>query len=172
MADYKLVDEKTWPQFCEKIRENKASYNVVRDDLSFTVLQRGLIYHDNRHSFHSGVCFREVIRDIKIETLASTPFSPDFYVKQTRDGYELSITTPESYEKASFPSDKLIRITTIPHALFDMPEDAGKRKRAQITASLRNYGWELETDFVLDLSAGERFRLRHKYFRVYCKDIY
>lgn len=129
LKDYNLADDKKIEELNKIIYSSEGSYSVLRNGISFTVLQSNeqtdLIYNNTLHTFHSEVDFEEQIREIKLTTPELLlPYSPRFYVKWGIGGYKLGITTPESSKKVIMAGDNndKVEITTVPYALFNMPK--------------------------------------------------
>jgi hypothetical protein len=181
LTDFKLVDDQSWKEFLNKVDNNPLKYNLIRDGVNFTVLnsdeKSDLIYSNDYKSFHSEVDFRNRISEIEIskDKVGNIfPFSPDFCVKWGIDGYDLYITTPESFEKVIMVGDDndLIKITTIPYALFDMENRRfGVLKPEELKKMLEKYGWtrkELNGDEEL---MGWPNEINHKYFKIWYRYI-
>jgi len=182
LKDYRLIDDDSWKRIGEKVEKRykeRPGYNVLEDGITFTVLKSegnsDLVYNNNHATFHSDVDFRERISDIEMESKRKLlPFSPAFSVKWGIDGYKLSITTPESFEKVFMVGDDndLIEITTIPYGLFHMSKYRfGVLKQKELDKFIQKYGWTMKEQHSEESLAGWPRELEHKYFRVYYKYI-
>ncbi len=179
LKDHKLVDENSWKELQGKIySDKKVGYDVLRYGISFTVLRADensdLIYNNNRQSFHSEVDFREKIEDIKIPNKdIHIPYTPELWVKWGIEGYEMGITTPESFSKVIMVGDDndLIKLTTIPYSLFQMHKYRfGVMKPEQIEEQLKKKGLskdETNEKFKTDILFHVSDELNHKYFKIY-----
>jgi hypothetical protein len=50
LKDHGLVDDEKWQELVEESqKKDRKAYNLLRDGISFTVLQRDLIYSNNYH---------------------------------------------------------------------------------------------------------------------------
>lgn len=191
LKDYGLIDDQGWNELIAPIITKRGEYNllhngirgeynVLRNGISFTVLQADensdLIYNDNWNTFHANVDFRERVEEIKFKNdYGMSDYSPEFCVKWHTYGYKLCITTPESFKKVHMVGDDmdLIEITTLPYCLFYMSKyKYGVLKEDQVNFLLKKYGWErgerMDPD---DDAAGFPYKVEHKYFTVYYKEI-
>lgn len=183
LRDYKLVKDEDWKAFSDKMNAlSESEYHVLRQGFRFTVLKplpsNSLIYRDDRKHFHGNLDFRERIEEIELllpET--KVPFSPSIFVKWGSEGYDIGITTPESFKKSYHPLDnlELVTVATLPYEIFrsymTRSIDYGLlriNEKAQKTA-VKKHGWKTEQHDA-DLSdRPETFE--HKYFWVFVNGI-
>lgn len=158
--DYKLASDNAWQK---RMPEGK-EYNVLKKGLTFTLLDRDLVYDDDYHHFQTGVNIRR-----QIDELAPSQAQwIGLYVKPEIEGYEIGLTTFESRRKSHMPGDGLecIKVATIPYSELRFPfyDKQGKKKQTEINENLQKHGWTRQApDIELSLVAPEVY-LEHKYF--------
>ena len=144
----------------------------------FTIIYSGedkeLVYDNNRHTFHSMVNFQERIKEIKIpnKEIDRFSYSPKLWVKTGMLGFDVGITTAESFKKVIMVGDdmELIKITTIPYSIFHMKRYRfGIAKQNQIEEQLTKNGLsrnDNHEEFKKDVLFKVADILEHKYFTI------
>lgn len=174
LSEYKLIDKESWAALEKKIEGNdNAKYNVLNSGIMFTVLKSDseyeLIYNNHKKYFRSEVEFREKLEEIQVPTDNGGFYIPYFSVKWGIEGYELSITTPESRKKSYMPGDDgdLVKITTIPYSVFHMPSKRfGVTTPDEYKKQIERNGWIAEERDGEQRIMGWPNTLNHKYFSV------
>lgn len=178
-----INNDEEWQEVVSKIKEKNTDSNPLTQGITFTVLRQDensdLIYLNNHNTFHSEVDFRFRIDEIVIEDKERPgsglfSFSPDFYIKWAIEGYELGITTPESFSKVIMVGDNndLIKISTIPYALFHLPKYRfGMLTEEQLKQLLEKDNWKLEDQDSEARLANWPMMLENEYFTIHYKYI-
>lgn len=175
LKDYKLVKEEEWEPPNGKLEKvPEWEYRVLRDGFSFTFLKPqlfdGLIYRNDRKYFRGELDFRERIEEIEIPMGEhNMKFSPTMFVRWGKEGYDIGITTPESFQKSYHPRDNLdlVTVATMPYEVFRGYENRSSflkgTEKAQKSA-LEKHGWKQEErdKYLADLPDS----FEHKYFFV------
>ncbi len=173
LKEYEAIDETGWKTFQEKIdkyeEEGNRERNVISHGIRFDVLKADedydLIFNKNNKYFRSVVDFEEEVEGAP---------GVRFRVKEGIEGYELCITTLESFKKRIMVGDdsELIKVTTIPYSVFNMPNKRfGVTEPKFLAERLAHYGWTVKK-----LHGEQRFMgwpegLNHKFFHVTYKYI-
>ena len=173
LKDYKLIDDEGWKELDKKISESKTKFHVFQYGISFTVLrnsiQENLVYNNYSRSFHSRVDFWEELEELNKRVR--------FWVEEGLEGYDIGITTPESWKKVIMVGDDNdhVKITTIPYALFQMPRYRfGMLKPGTVKEMLKKHGWErdkIADEYKSDVLFEMPEELNHKYFHLEYSDI-
>lgn len=179
LKDYNLIDENTWEPVLKTIQnDSNNEYNVLQKGIFFTIIYSGedkeLVYDNNRHTFHSMVNFQERIKEIKIpnKEIDRFSYSPKLWVKTGMLGFDVGITTAESFKKVIMVGDdmELIKITTIPYSIFHMKRYRfGIAKQNQIEEQLTKNGLsrnDNHEEFKKDVLFKVADILEHKYFTI------
>jgi hypothetical protein len=107
LRDYKLIDgDEKWGRLQEELDSIEArGYNVLRDGITFTVLEPGLCFWNSRRRFVSTEEFEERIEEIKIHG-PSWSWSPSVYFKIGIRGYELGLSVNADWWKRICAADE------------------------------------------------------------------
>ena len=158
------------------------STQVLRDGIRFTMLKpqvlEGLIFRNDRKSFHSKVDFRERIDEIELlDKRLAFPFNPTAFVRWGANGLDIGISTPGSLSKSVHPLDHsdLITVATLPYSVLEpygnraAAFSSWEKRAAARKKSLAQYGWKQE-EHDSDLPDWPAI-LEHKYVFVSHKEV-
>lgn len=157
LRDYKLVSDDQWGSLSFRLAAiPESKYHVLRSGFRLTFLKpqpfEGLIYREDRKCFNCELDFRERIEEIELP-LSDThvPFSPTLFVRWGKEGYDIGITTPESFRRSNHHRDNrdLIIVATLPYETFQLYANHssnffGKRAETSRRTALDKHGWKLE----------------------------
>ena len=161
LKDHNVIKGMDEKEFYKKIDIKDSIYHR---GVNFTVLKPKLIYSNDWHSFMTELNFRAQLEE----------FSPSisefvgFYVKESRDGYELGIRTPESAKKSYHPRDNndLIKVAAIPYSALGLYNTHSIKQDIR-DKILKEYGLEKEpSDESADEAGWNDRTLHHKYYDV------
>ncbi len=180
LKDYKLVDDKKWEVIEKEVYGSGTSYNVLRQGVSFTIVRtdnqgNDLIFDNNHNVFATKVDFRERIEELKEKGKGLLGYTPEFYVKQDINGYEIGISTPESFENVLINGDdnELIKVATLPYASLGLWKYADMKFEDKDKIA-KDFGWskdETHEKWREDVLYDVPDQLEHKYFTAYFRYI-
>jgi hypothetical protein len=180
LTDYHVIDKIKLDEVFRKCQEDnkftEGKWHVLNNGISFTILkwdEHSSLAFDNCRgrfrTFSSRSFIREVIEEIEqydSGRIINEPYHPEFYVKKGFNGFELGITTAESFSKVGMVGDdnELIKVGTIPYSyIFKRHLLPGE----VIQKDLENFEWEEHEFHDEERLGGAPLEINHNYFRVY-----
>ncbi len=175
LKDYGLFSEEKWKKIQNKSNNQKSdAYNVYTKGISFTMVQPELVFINDHNEFATRVDISERMEELK-DGPGFLDYTPRFYIKNDWNGYDIGVTTPESYHKSHMAGDdlELIKVATIPYGLFK-PYFGHKltvNEHKKLEKSLKDEGWKREEYTAEDSLINWPQSITHKYFIVYYTEI-
>lgn len=178
LIDYKVIKENDWEKtskIIHKTYEKENEYHVLKNGISFSFVKSNLVYNINHNNFSSDVDIREKIEELKEkpnkENGLVMSYTPELYIKRSIEGYDIGITTAESFNKVHLVGDdnELIKIATIPFSEFWAYSgiEMNKKQLEKHNKSLKDNNWEEVNEQVDEILTTFPSHLKNKYFSVY-----
>ena len=105
----------------------ESEFSLLRSGLSFSVLESNLIFFNGLQSFSTELRFRTEITEIRLPPpfpRVMDEFVPSFQLKGGGNGYELGVSTPESYrqklDEGTWSDKEFVLLATIPYEEFGL----------------------------------------------------
>jgi hypothetical protein len=197
LRDHRLIDsDEEFDAIFEKMEQNPTLSDVLKNGFTFTILkpgEPGLVFWNNRRTFHGKVDFEEEIEEIKLETprVEALLWSPRVYVRGSAgSGCEIGLDVHSKWwenicttsaELAGIRADEdfttgrtRVELAWFPSSEFrvydpgNVPRSGSKweREQVEIREAQQLAPWKKHEFSPEDLKLGASLLFEHKYFWV------